>query len=106
MARVELNEAHVARSHVSTIRPITHGAVLDWAKAETRLIIRTLKEQIGVISMTGIRLDGVEILTRIHVLVEDMCMYIYLSEGWTRLRPSLSVSSRRKSLSIPLHWFH
>ena len=43
MAMVELNEAHVARYHVSVIRPIMRGAVLDWAKAETSLIKRRLK---------------------------------------------------------------
>ena len=53
--------------------------------------------------MTGIRLDSVEILTRIHVSVEDMGMYIDLSEGRTRLRLCISVWSRRRSLFIPLH---
>ena len=43
MAMVGLKEAHVAGSQVSAIRPITHGAVLDWVKAETSLIIRKLK---------------------------------------------------------------
>ena len=76
MAMIELNEAHVARSHVSAIRLITHGAVLDWAKAETSLIIRTLKEKIGVISTTSIRLDSVETPIRIHVLVNG---YVYIS---------------------------
>ena len=84
MAMVELNEAHVARSRISAIRPITHGTVLDWAKVETSPIIRRLKEQIGVISMTGTRLDSVEVFPRIHVFVDDMGMYIDLSDGWAK----------------------
>lgn len=56
--------------------------------------------------MTGIRLDSVGILTCIHVLVEEVGIYIDLREGWTRLRLSISVSSRRRSLFVPLHSFH
>lgn len=102
MAMFGLNEAHVARPHVSAIRPITHGAVL---KAETSLIIRRLKQQVGVISMTGIRVDSHATLCRIHVLVEDIGIDTDLSEGWTRLRLSISVPSRRRSLFVPLHSF-
>ena len=102
MAMFGLNEAHVARPHVSPIRPIKHGAVL---KAETCLIVRRLKQQVGVISMTGIRLDSNETLSRIHVLVENIGIYIDLSEGWTRLRLSISVPSLRRTLFVPLHSF-
>lgn len=45
--------------------------------------------------MTGIRLDGVQI-----PIMEDMGMYIDLSEGWTWLRLSILVSSRRRSLKF------
>lgn len=43
MAMVGLSEAHVAKSHISAIRSIRYGAVLELAKAETSLTIRRMK---------------------------------------------------------------